>query len=223
MSKLIGSPAGYVGYKETAHLTDRVKQRPYCVVLFDEIEKAHQDVQNLLLQILEEGEITDATGRKVNFRNTIVVMTSNAGLERFERADVGFAAGATEQPMSLNLDVQKELSERFRPELLNRLDHICIFQPLNKATLEAIVRKQLDELTARLKEQGLTVTIQDHVTSHICALTEPRYGARNIRILIQKEIEHKIAERLSKKNRPTSLSIKLVGQQLRVTTTRSRT
>lgn len=222
MSKLIGSPAGYVGYKETAHLTDRVKQRPYSVVLFDEIEKAHQDVQNLLLQILEEGELTDATGRRVNFRNTLIVMTSNAGLERFERADVGFATGATDQTLNFNPDVRNELNERFRPELLNRLDHICLFQPLNEATLDAIVKKQFDELTARLKEQGLTVTIHDNVVSHIRALAEPKYGARNIRILIQKEIEHKIAERLSKKNRPSSISVKLIGKQLRVTTTRSR-
>ncbi|MEK7118505.1 MAG: AAA family ATPase, partial [Patescibacteria group bacterium] len=113
VSKLIGAPAGYVGYKEQANLTDRIKQRPYSVVLFDELEKAHRDVQNLLLQILEEGELTDATGRMVNFKNALIILTSNVGLEKFEQGSVGFNSSETEARTSLQQDIRKELDERF--------------------------------------------------------------------------------------------------------------
>ncbi len=220
MSKLIGAPAGYVGYKEGANLTDRVKQRPYSVVLFDEIEKAHKDVQNLLLQILEEGELSDATGRKVNFKNTIVIMTSNVGLERFGKGDMGFMSGASERVMALNEDLQKELTDRFRPELVNRIDHTCIFKPLTQDILESIVDKQLGELTERLSEQGLHIKVDKGLVPHLTALSEPKLGARNIRAQIQKHIEHAIAERLSKKDRPSKLSVKLKGKRIHVTKSR---
>ncbi|MCR4314437.1 MAG: ATP-dependent Clp protease ATP-binding subunit, partial [Candidatus Uhrbacteria bacterium] len=187
MSKLIGAPAGYIGYKEGTNLTDRVKQRPYCVVLFDEIEKAHRDVQNLLLQILEEGELTDATGRKVNFKNTIVILTSNVGLERFERGDMGFMSGSTARAVSLNQDLRTELEARFRPELLNRIDHTCIFQPLAENILEQIVEKQLTELVLRLKDQGLSLNIHKSLAPHIRAKLEPKFGARHVRMVIQNE------------------------------------
>ncbi|MEK7620314.1 MAG: ATP-dependent Clp protease ATP-binding subunit [Patescibacteria group bacterium] len=217
MSKLIGAPAGYVGYKEGANLTDRVKQRPYSVVLFDEIEKAHRDVQNLLLQILEEGELTDATGRRVNFKNTIVVLTSNVGLERFERGDMGFMSGALDRTVAMNQDLRAELETRFRPELLNRLDHTCIFQPLAEPVLQQIVEKQLAELVDRLKTQGLSLDIHKSLASHIRAKLEPKFGARHVRTVIQNEIEHKIAERLSKKDQPTSLAVSLKGKTVTVT------
>ena len=217
MSKLLGAPAGYVGYKEGSNLTDRVKQRPYSVVLFDEIEKAHKDVQNLLLQILEEGELTDATGRKVNFKNTIIIMTSNVGLERFERGDMGFMSTSADRRIAMNQDLQKELNERFRPELLNRIDHTCIFQPLEASILEKIVDKQLQELTARLNTQGLSIAIHKSLAEHIGTQVEPKFGARHVRTLIQKEIEHKIAERLSKKDQPKSLTVALKGKKIIVT------
>ncbi len=217
MSKLIGAPAGYVGYKEGANLTDRVKQRPYSVVLFDEIEKAHRDVQNLLLQILEEGELTDATGRKVNFKNTIVVMTSNVGLERFERGDFGFMAHETDRSVAMNQDLRSELENRFRPELLNRIDHTCLFQPLPDTILEQIVRKQLDELVARLGTQGLKIQIHKDLTTHIRSRVETKLGARHIRTLIQREIEHIIAQRLSQKDRPTALKVAVRSNRVVVT------
>ncbi|NQV90199.1 ATP-dependent Clp protease ATP-binding subunit [Candidatus Uhrbacteria bacterium] len=217
MSKLIGAPAGYIGYKEGSNLTDRVKQRPYSVVLFDEIEKAHKDVQNLLLQVLEEGELTDATGRKVNFKNTIIVMTSNVGLERFEKGDMGFMSGSADRTVAMNQDLQKELTERFRPELLNRIDHTCIFQPLADSILEQIVDKQLRELVERLGTQGLTLGMNKSLVGHIRSRIEPKFGARHIRSLIQKEIEHKIAERLSKKDQPKKLTIALKGKNVIVT------
>ncbi|MBI4592325.1 ATP-dependent Clp protease ATP-binding subunit [Candidatus Uhrbacteria bacterium] len=217
MSKLIGAPAGYVGYKEGANLTDRVKQHPYSVVLFDEIEKAHRDVQNLLLQILEEGELTDATGRKVNFKNTIIILTSNVGLERFERGDMGFMGTQIDRVVAINQDLRAELETRFRPELLNRLDHTCIFQPLEENALERIVEKQLAELVTRLQTKGLTLRVHESLTSHIRAKLEPKFGARHVRTLIQNEIEHKIAERLSKKDQPTSLIVSLKGQTVTIT------
>ncbi len=220
MSKLIGAPAGYVGYKETANLTDRVKQRPYSVVLFDEIEKAHRDVQNLLLQVLEEGELTDATGRKINFRNTIIIMTSNVGLERFEQGDMGFLSGESARVMALNQDLHKELTERFRPELVNRIDHTCIFKPLEQNTIEKIVEKQLSELITRLSKQGLDVKIDKTVHAHLSALTKPKLGARNVRSHIQKHVEHAIAHRLSKKDRPSKLNVKIKGKAIHVTKAR---
>lgn len=209
MSKLVGAPAGYVGYKEGTNLTDRVKQRPYSVILFDEIEKAHKDVQNLLLQILEEGELTDATGRKINFKNTIIILTSNVGLERFERGDLGFLENAQARTMSLTQDIQKELHQRFRPELVNRIDHTCLFNPLDEKILSSIIQKQLKELKDRLKTNGFNVKIQKDVVKHIGTLAKHHQGARNIRSLIQKEIEHPVAERISKKDRPTRLNVKL--------------
>lgn len=217
MSKLIGAPAGYIGYKEGSNLTDRVKQRPYSVVLFDEIEKAHKDVQNLLLQVLEEGELTDATGRKVNFKNTIIVMTSNVGLERFEKGDMGFMSGSSDRALAMNQDLQKELTDRFRPELLNRIDHTCIFQPLEADILDQIVDKQLQELVSRLGTQGLALGMHKDLTGHIRSRIEPKFGARHIRTLIQKEIEHKIAERLSRKDQPKKLSVALKGKKIIVT------
>lgn len=217
MSKLIGAPAGYVGYKEGANLTDRVKQRPYSVILFDEIEKAHRDVQNLLLQILEEGELTDATGRKINFKNTIIILTSNVGLERFERGDLGFLEDTQARTMSLTDDIRTELAQRFRPELVNRIDHTCMFQPLTNDILDGIVQKQLNELEERLRDQGLSIHIHKDIVPHIRTLAEPKYGARNIRSHIQKEIEHKIAERISKKDRPKKLRVKLNRKNVHVT------
>ncbi len=217
MSKLIGAPAGYVGYKEGANLTDRVKQRPYCVVLFDEIEKAHRDIQNLLLQILEEGELTDATGKRVNFKHTVVVLTSNVGLERFEHGGMGFLGDEQSRTLSLTQDLRTELEERFRPELLNRIDHTCLFQPLEGSVLERIVEKQLRELVARLLTQGLTITFHEDLIAHLRKQADPRFGARHIRTLIAREVEYKIAERLSKKDQPAKLAIGLKGETIIVT------
>ncbi len=217
MSKLIGAPAGYIGYKETSNLTDRVKQRPYSVVLFDEIEKAHRDVQNLLLQILEEGELADATGRTVNFKNTVIILTSNVGLERFEQGEMGFMGSDGDRTITLNADLQKELAERFRPELLNRLDHTCVFKLLTPETLTAIANKQLEELVSRLKEQGLTLTIHESVAAHLAKQADAKSGARQLRSLIQKDIEHKIAEQLSQKHRPRAFNIKLKNKNIVVT------
>lgn len=210
VSKLIGSPAGYVGYKDQSNLTDRVKQRPYSVVLFDELEKAHPDVQNLLLQILEEGELTDATGRAVNFKNTIVVMTTNVGLERFENNGIGFSGSDAQNKTALTQDIRKELEERFRPELINRFETTCLFQPLTSDTLLLIIEKELKELARRLFEShAVELTVKPGLEKHLVSLLDRKLGARSVRQIVQQNIETKIAERLSKKDRPNMLILRL--------------
>ncbi len=220
-SKLIGAPAGYVGYKEQSNLTDRIKQKPYSLVLFDELEKSHRDVQNLLLQILEEGELTDATGRTINFRNTIVVMTSNVGLERFEQGGLGFIESDKMRTMGLNEDVRRELEERFRPELLNRIDHVCVFDPLSTEALKQIFDKQLLEMITRVKQNGVTLSVDKAVFGHLSKHLNPKHGARTIRQTIQKHIETRIAERLTKADRPKRLHVSLKGKNITVAKART--
>ena len=216
MSKLIGAPAGYIGYKESANLTDRVKQKPYTVVLFDEIEKAHRDVQNLLLQILEEGELADATGKMVNFRNTIVILTSNVGLERFESGGIGFSGSETDTTKRLSDDIDQELKERFRPELLNRIDHTCVFNPLSTEVLSKIFDKQLKELVVRMQDQGVELSIADLVTEHLLKKIDLKSGARSVRQLIQADIESILAERLLKADKAKRLSISIKGKKIAI-------
>lgn len=220
MSKLIGAPAGYIGYKEQANLTDRVRQKPYAVVLFDEIEKAHRDVQNLLLQILEEGELADATGKMVNFRNTIVILTSNVGLERFESGGMGFSGGDAETSKRLTSDIESELKERFRPELLNRIDHTCVFNPLSNEVLSEICRKQLDEFSTRMMEQGVHLSIPDVVTRHLIEKLDPKSGARSVRQLIQTHVESILAERLLKQEKNKKFTLTIEKKQLAIRKTK---
>lgn len=194
VSKLIGSPAGYVGYRESAKLTDRVKQRPYAVVLFDELEKAHADVTNLLLQILEQGVLTDATGRPVHFKQTVVVMTSNIGAERFSRTEMGFGGSASPSALTLSDDLRRTLEERFRPELLNRIDQLCLFQPLSKHTLAAITQKMLGELSERLVQEKISFSWDASIAKKIADETNAALGARDVRHLLQTQVEDKITD-----------------------------
>ena len=191
VSKIIGSPPGYVGYDEAGQLTEKIRRKPYSVVLFDEIEKAHPDVLNILLQILDEGRITDAQGRLVNFENTIIVMTSNAGSDRRD-GSVGFGKSLTEQTREKAL---KALGEFLRPEFLNRVDEIICFNQLSEAHFRDIAAILLNELKAALDERGLALGWDDAVLD---ALTQKsysvQYGARNLRRTIEKEIENPIAE-----------------------------
>lgn len=216
VSKLVGAPAGYVGYKEQAHLTDRVKQKPYSVVLFDEIEKAHKDVQNILLQILEEGELADSTGKMVNFRNTIIILTSNVGLERFESGGLGFSDSSSERSQRLHDDIHQELKERFRPELLNRLDHTLIFDPLSQEALAQIFEKQVDELVHRLLDRGIRLNVQKTVIKYLLKKIDAKSGARSVRHLIQSHIEPLIAEHLITGNGQKKLSLGLTQQSLTI-------
>ncbi len=197
LSKLIGSPAGYVGYKETETLTDKVRKNPHSIVLFDEIEKAHPEVYSLLLQILEDGHLTDAVGTQVDFKNTIIILTTNVGSHLFikEGSSIGFLKNSTTEN---NKDTQKllnkELEKRFRPEFLNRLDQIISFQPLQKDDLIAITRNLLNELNQRLEQMGISVTSTEKALE-ILALKnyKAQFGARSIRRNIQELIETPIA------------------------------
>ncbi len=193
VSRLIGSPPGYVGYDEAGQLTEKIRRKPYAVVLFDEIEKAHPDVLNVLLQILDDGRITDAHGRRVNFEHTVIVMTSNAGSNTKE-GTVGFGRTVSE----LDRDrAMKALNQFLRPEFINRVDEIICFNHLSEENFRGIARIMLDELVASLKEKGLEFSydekLVDYVTHESYSLT---YGARNLRRTLQKEIEDPLAGRI---------------------------
>jgi ATP-dependent Clp protease ATP-binding subunit ClpC len=200
MSKLIGSPAGYVGYRDETKLTDVVKRRPHSLVLFDEIEKAHGDVHNLLLQILEDGHVTDATGRKIDFKNSIVVMTSNVGSNVLSDKHVGFTVGENAGPTAdeTKTDITAELERAFRPEFINRIDRTVIFNPLSKEVMSSIVELQLNQLSERvLRDHGIAVKAS---ADAIMAIAEksfnPLYGARTVRREIQEAVESPLAQAL---------------------------
>ncbi len=190
VSRIIGSPPGYVGYDEAGQLTEKIRRKPYSVVLFDEIEKAHPDVLNVLLQILDDGQITDAHGRKVNFENTVIVMTSNAGSDRKE-GTVGFNKSTSE----LGRDrAMKALQQFLRPEFINRVDEIVYFNRLTEENFQPIARLMLDELTASLREKGLTFSYDDALVRYLVGKSySAAYGARNLRRTIQKEVEDALA------------------------------
>ena len=190
VSRIIGSPPGYVGYDEAGQLTEKIRRKPYSVVLFDEIEKAHPDVLNVLLQILDDGQITDAHGRKVNFENTVIVMTSNAGSDRKE-GTVGFNKSASE----LDRDrAMKALRQFLRPEFINRVDEIVCFNKLSEEDFRPIARLMLDELKASMKEKGLTLSYDEELVKCLVKKSySASYGARNLRRTIQKEVEDALA------------------------------
>ena len=194
VSRIVGSPPGYVGYDEAGQLTEKIRRKPYSVVLFDEIEKAHPDVLNVLLQILDDGQITDAHGRKVNFENTVIVMTSNAGSDTKSAGAVGFGGSADDQGRER---IMKALQDFLRPEFLNRVDEIVCFNHLTKENFSGIARIMLDELKASLGDKGYTLrydeALVDYLVEKSYSLT---YGARNLRRLIQKELEDPMAARI---------------------------
>ena len=190
VSRLVGSPPGYVGYDEAGQLTEKIRRKPYSVILFDEIEKAHPDVLNILLQILDDGEVTDAHGRKVNFENTVIVMTSNAGSDK-AAGSVGFGRSADDQGRERTM---KALREFLRPEFINRVDEIVYFHQLTEENFAAIARIMLDELQASLKEKGYSFSYDDALVSHLVHSSySAAYGARNLRRCIQKELEDPMA------------------------------
>ena len=193
VSRIIGSPPGYVGYDEAGQLTEKIRRKPYSVILFDEIEKAHPDVLNILLQILDDGRITDAHGRTVNFENTVIVMTSNAG-SNTKSGSVGFARTVNEQGRERAM---KALQEFLRPEFINRVDEIVYFNQLTEDNFKAIAALMLQELQDSLAEKGIVFTWQDSLLDYLVKKSySAAYGARNLRRLIQKELEDAIASRI---------------------------
>ena len=190
VSRMIGSPPGYVGYDEAGQLTEKIRRRPYSVVLFDEIEKAHPDVMNLLLQILDDGRITDAQGRTVNFENTVIIMTTNAG-SNTRTGTLGFGLSADDQSRER---AQRALNEFLRPEFLNRIDEIIYFNHLTEENFRAIAALMLDEVRTAMAERGMTLHWTPAVIDYLVRKGySETYGARNLRRTIQRDVEDAIA------------------------------
>ena len=217
VSRLIGSPPGYVGHEEGGQLTEKIKNNPFSVVLFDEIEKAHKDVFNILLQILDEGHLTDSFGRKVNFTNTIIIMTSNVGAKKVSDfgGGVGFTTNSSdEQKQELKKSIiQKSLKQQFNPEFLNRIDDIILFNKLDKETIGKIIEIELSKLIVRLKEKNFNIIFDKSVISRISELnTQEEFGARPIKRIIQNLCEDFLSEEILKgsikENQPTTLKFK---------------
>ena len=210
VSRLVGSPPGYVGHEEGGQLTEKVRRKPYSVVLFDEIEKAHEDVWNILLQILEDGIVTDSQGRKVDFKNTIIVMTSNVGAKNItaDAARLGFDGGEKDGKESeeLRFDrirdaVMADLKRTFRPEFLNRIDEIIVFRQLTEDNIRQIARRMLDITGARMAQQGITLEADDAAVAELARDGfDPQYGARPLRRAIQSMVEDAVAEQMLEGN-----------------------
>jgi len=204
VARLIGSPPGYVGYEEGGQLTETVRHKPYSLILFDEIEKAHPEAFNLLLQVLDSGRLTDGKGRTINFKNTIIIMTSNVGSEYFkEMSTLGFEIedeNAKKQKTNIFKErVMEDLKDSFRPEFLNRLDDIIIFDPLTKKDIEKIVEIWLARVEAQLKARGIKVAFDKSLRKYLSENGfDPEYGARPLRRLIQKTVVDAIADKIIK-------------------------
>jgi ATP-dependent Clp protease ATP-binding subunit ClpB len=210
VARLIGAPPGYVGYEEGGYLTEAVRRKPYALVLFDEIEKAHPDVFNLLLQVLEDGRLTDSQGRTVDFKNTVIVMTSNLGSERIQElsSDKSFDTISFDNETDQNLlnehrneaikaSVMEIVGQHFRPEFINRIDESVVFHPLEMAQLGSIANIQLARLNQRLEQQGLILTLDDGAMKLVLdAGYDPVYGARPLKRALQTYIENPLAAQL---------------------------
>ena len=195
----MGAPPGYVGYEEGGKLTEQVRRRPYSVVLFDEVEKAHPDVMNILLQILDEGFVTDSLGHKVNFKNTIIILTSNIGTkEGTDDKTLGFGGNKNSKVIEYSRfksAADRELKMRFAPEFLNRLDNIIYFKPLGVEELKVIFDLQLADINKRLAASGKKITIADDVKEYLLTKDYPyMYGARPVKRILQNHIEDKLAD-----------------------------
>ncbi|MGH9528154.1 MAG: AAA family ATPase, partial [Terriglobales bacterium] len=195
VARLIGAPPGYVGYEEGGQLTERVRRRPYAVVLLDEIEKAHTDVFNILLQVLDDGRLTDGQGRTVDFRNTVVIMTSNLGSQAIHAGDFADAAAEAE----LRRRLQEMLRAHFRPEFLNRIDDIVVFHPLGREQIEVIIDLQLEHLRHLLAEREIQLELAPSARELILAQGyDPEYGARPLKRALQRLVQNPLAQALLK-------------------------
>lgn len=217
VSKLIGSPPGYVGHEEAGQLTEKVRRNPYSIVLLDEIEKAHPDVQHMFLQIMEDGRLTDSQGRTVSFKDTVIIMTSNAGVSE-KRTTVGF--NREEQVMGEQSMIDS-LSGYFKPEFLNRFDSIIEFQPLEKEDLVKIAALLLKELEETLKEQNMTLEVSDEAKEKIAEIGyHPAFGARPLRRTIQTAVEDQMTDLLLEEEHIKGFAVIVENDEIRVKTTR---
>jgi ATP-dependent Clp protease ATP-binding subunit ClpC len=201
VSKIIGSPPGYVGFAEGGQLTEKVRRKPYSVILFDEIEKAHEDVFNILLQIMEDGRLTDSQGRKVDFKNAIIVMTSNVGARSItdRRTALGFVgdSGAHTGYEEIRRRVTEELKKTFRPEFINRIDDIIVFHPLSRENIRAIAANMMQAVKERMEAVGVTLRITDGALDKLAdGGYDASFGARPLRRAIQTRVEDAVAEKL---------------------------
>ena len=198
VSKMIGAPPGYVGYDDGGQLSEKVRRNPYSVVLFDEVEKAHPDIFNLLLQVLDEGQLTDGNGRKINFRNTIIILTSNIGAKNIvEPRTLGFVSDTNEDEKysTMKTKVMDEVKRTFKPEFLNRLDEIIVFHKLSKENVSAILEIMLSDIAKRAKENmDIDITVDDGAKEFLLEKGyDPVYGARSLRRIVQSMLEDTIA------------------------------
>ena len=197
VSRLIGAPPGYVGYEEGGQLTEAVRRRPYRVILFDEVEKAHPDVFNILLQLLEDGRLTDGHGRTVDFKNTVVIMTSNLGTEEFQHQAVGFSRKEETDEQRMRTAIESALKQTFRPELLNRIDDVIIFHPLTEEHLESIINLLIREVEQRLAERSIKLEVNAEAKAWLAQKGfDPIYGARPLRRAIQRYVENPLSTKI---------------------------
>ena len=224
VSKLVGAPPGYVGHESGGKLTEMVRRKPYSVILFDEIEKAHPDVFNILLQILDDGKLTDGHGRKVDFRNTVIIMTSNVGAKEAQQGNsLGFG-GSAESQSARDWDrvkgiILEEANKLFRPEFLNRIDEMAVFRPLSRDNLLKIIDTMLDDLSERLDTKGVRINVSPEVKARILEKGyKPKYGARPLRRAIQSMLEDKLSDFMLSgklKEGDSKISVNLEGEELK--------
>ncbi|MCB0063826.1 MAG: AAA family ATPase, partial [Caldilineaceae bacterium] len=199
VSRLFGAPPGYVGYDQGGQLTEQVRRRPYQVILFDEVEKAHPEVWNSLLQIMDDGRLTDGQGRVVDFRNTVVIMTSNVGAEVVKRGPMGFSTPEFDESKYAQSEYSNQLKRLFRPEFLNRIDETIVFDVLTKDQVQEIVKLLMAEISKRMEELGFSVELSDEAAKHLAEIGyDPNYGARPLRRLLQRRVENELSKRLLK-------------------------
>ncbi len=221
VSRLIGAPPGYVGYEEGGQLTEAVRRRPYRVILFDEVEKAHPEVFNILLQLLEDGRLTDGHGRTVDFKNTVVIMTSNLGTEEFQRQAIGFGHRNEADEQRMKKTIEGALKQTFRPELLNRIDDVIIFHPLTEENLKSIVDLLVQEVEQRLAERNIKIEISPEAKAWLVKRGyDPVYGARPLRRAIQRHVENPLSTKILKgeSKEGDTIAIGVEGEDLSFTT-----
>jgi ATP-dependent Clp protease ATP-binding subunit ClpC len=204
VARLVGAPPGYIGYDDAGQLTEAIRRRPYSIIVFDEVEKAHPEAHNMLLQIMEEGHLSDARGHKVDFRNAIIIMTTNVGAEMIQRQSTfGFSLTVDEvqEEAQAYKEMQKKLMDAlkraFRPEFINRLDAVITFRSLNKDDIRQIVQLELDKVNTRLQENNISLHATDKALDHLCEEGyNPEMGARPLRRVIQQKIEDRLSDAL---------------------------
>jgi len=224
VSKMIGAPPGYIGYEQGGQLTDIVRRKPFSVILLDEIEKAHPDTFNALLQIMEDGRLTDSKGRKVDFKNTIIIMTSNVGSDFLRRQSIGYDNASVKTVDIERTDFEKRvfslLKDSFRPEFLNRIDEIIIFGSLSKKDIKIIAKRMIEKTKKMLAEQGITIKIDDKAIEYFAENGySDDYGARPLRRLIQKELDNELSSRIinSELQSGDMVSVTVKGTEIKVT------